>query len=156
MLVELLAAGGYFCEISEEKCVSCEYSRPICYDEFRTESNETWDILTVSVGSELSLDEYNCLSNSYCDYQDDDGIVGNNAPCPYWESSDIKHSFDAGTIIVLIFVGLVLAFNIYKDINQVTIEEVFFNSIIGKRERRDMFPASLLKISLYMRRLYLP
>ncbi len=144
-------ARGYFCGIPEEKCVSCEYSSPTCSEEPNSETRESWDIFTVSVGIELSRDEYNCLSYSYCDDDFDYDVS-----CPYWESKQVKHSFNMGTFIVLIFVGIVLAYNIYKDINQVTIEEAFFNNFIDKSERRHMFAESLLKISLYMRRIYLP
>ena len=159
-------AGGYFCEIPEDQCMSCEYSKPICYDEFKNVTDEfknvtsyedeAWEIYTAFVGIRYSSGQYTCISNLYCDFQDSDNVVGNDAPCPYWENSGIEHSFNAGTVIVLIFVGVVLAYSIYNDINQVTIEEVFFNNFIDKSEKRHFFAASLLRVSLYMRRIYLP
>lgn len=154
---------GYYCEISEEKCMSCKFSNPTCPEEFNSEDREdlstnysSSEIFTVSVGPELSTGEYKCLSKLYCNEQENHNISSSYAKCPYWENNEMKVSINGGTYIVVIFVGMMLAYSIYNDINQVIIEESFLSNFIDKSGKRRLLAPSLLRISLFLRRIYLP
>jgi len=154
---------GYYCEIFEEKCMSCKFSNPTCPEDFSSEDREhlateysSSKVFTVSVGPELSTGEYKCLSNLYCNAIGHHNISSNDAKCPYWENNEMKVSMNLGTYIVVIFVGMMLAYSIYNDVNQVIIEESFFSNFIDKSGRRHLLAASLLRISLFLRRIYLP
>ena len=68
----------------------------------------------------------------------------------------MKVSINGGTYIVVIFVGMMLAYSIYNDINQVIIEESFFSNFIDKSGKRRLLAPSLLRISLFLRKIYLP
>jgi len=104
----------------------------------------------------LSEDEYKCLSNLYCDEQEEQKLFDNDVTCPYWENRDTDIPFNAGICVVLIFVEIILAYSIYKEINQVIREEAYYNKVLGKSERRHSFAALLFRMSLFLRRTYLP
>ena len=155
-------ANGYYCDISEEKCMSCEYSHPTCPEGFDSEAREdlaavysSSEMFNVSVGPELSRGDYMCLSDLYCDGLDNENNSSSNA-CPYWEYYGSKDSINSSTYIVVIFVGMMLAYSIYNDISQVIVAEAFFNNIVDKSERRNVLAASIMRISLFLRRINLP
>jgi len=156
-------ASGYYCEISEEKCMSCEYSNPTCPEGFNSEAREDFaavysssEMFNVSVGPELSRSDYMCLSGLYCDGPFNQNISISDEACPYWENDETKDSVNESTYIVVIFVGMMLTYSIYNDINQVIVEEAFFINLIDKSERRHVLAASILRISLFLRRINLP
>jgi len=156
-------ADTYYCELHEEMCWSCEYSITNCSEEIDSEARKEladnhsgWDVYTVTVGPVLSEDEYDCLSNLYCIEQEEHNLFDKDVPCPYWENRDTDVPFNAGICVVLIFVEMILAYSIYKDINQVFAEEAYYNNVIGKSEQRHSFAALLFRMSLFLRRTYLP
>jgi len=158
-------ADSYYCELYEEKCWSCEYSIATCPDEIDSEAREEladnhsdWDVYTVTVGPNLTEDEYNCLSNLYCHYQKEQNLFGNDVPCPFWEKREMDAPFNAGICVVIIFIEIMLAYSIYKDINQVFAEEAYYKEAIDESEkkRKDSFAALLFRMSLCLRRTYLP
>ncbi len=156
-------ADSYYCELYEEKCWSCEHHSTTCPEEIDSEAREEladnysgWDVYTVTVGPVLSEDEYKCLSNLYCIEQEEHNLFDNDVPCPYWENRDTDVPFNAGICVVLIFVEMILAYSIYKEINQVFAEEAYYNNVIGKSEQRHSFAALLFRMSLCLRRIYLP
>ena len=156
-------ADSYYCELHEDMCWSCEYSITNCSEEIDSEAREEladnysdWEVYTVAVGPVLSEDEYKCLSNLYCIEQEEQNLFGNDVPCPYWESRDTDVPFNAGICVVLIFVEMILAYSIYKEINQVLAEEAYFNNVIGKSKRRHSLASLLFRMSLFLRRTYLP
>ena len=125
-------ADSYYCELHEEKCWSCEHSITTCPEEIDSEAREEladndsgWEIYTATVGPVLSEDEYKCLSNLYCDEQEEQKLFDNDVTCPYWENRDTDIPFNAGICVVLIFVEIILAYSIYKEINQVIREEAY-------------------------------
>ena len=74
-------ADSYYCELYEEKCWSCEHSITTCPEEIDSEAREEladndsgWEIYTATVGPVLSEDEYKCLSNLYCDEQEEQSL----------------------------------------------------------------------------------
>ena len=64
--------------------------------------------------------------------------------------------FNVGICVVLIFIEIMLAYSIYKEINQVFAEEAYYDKLIGKGERGSSFAAVLFRMSLFLRRTYLP
>ena len=156
-------ADSYYCELHEEKCWSCEYSITNCSEEIDSEAREEladnhsdWEVYTVTVGPVLSEDEYDCLSNLYCTEQEEQNLFDNDVPCPCWENREMDAPFNVGICVVLIFVEMILAYSIYKEINQVLAEEAYYDKVIGKSERGFSFAANLFRMSLLLRRTYLP
>jgi len=146
---------SYYCELYEEKCWSCEHFSTTCPKEVDsealeelTENNSGWDIFTVTVGPVLSEGEYKCLSNLFCDEQEEQNLV-DGVTCPYWENKVKDVPFNVGICVILIFVEMILAYSIYKEINQAIAEEAYYNNIIGKGERRHSFAVLLFRVSLF-------
>ena len=150
---------NHYCEISEKKCWDCDYVNETCPDDFNSTDTDflgrysSFEIYTNEVGPSLSEEEYTCFSKLYCNQHK---ITGKDDACPYWTEEELDFPKNAGTYVVITFIAAILAYSIFSEMKQVISEEAFYMKFIDNNERRNTLAACLLRISLFLRRTYLP
>ena len=145
----------YYCNLKEENCMRCEddlvYNCPEWIRDINvTSSFSREDIYTYNSGIAISEHDYKCVGQLFCL---NTTSIDSDVSCPDWNR---EVELSAGTVIVVLFVSVLLAYSIYNEVRQVLSEEAILKYFVEENKCSSSFAILLMKISLLLRKNQLP